>query len=113
MKQVTAAVFAIVTVLAPPAWAQKASGDHSAHGSTKASRSVPLAEGEIRKIDKAGKKITIKHGPIPNIDMPAMTMVFAVKNPALLDKATLGQKVKFQAEMIGGTATVTELEPAQ
>ena len=80
MKQVTAVMFAIVTVLASPAWAQKASSDHSAHGSTKASRSVPLAEGEIRKIDKAGKKITLKHGPIPNIDMPAMTMVFAPRS---------------------------------
>lgn len=113
MKQVTAVVFAIVAAFAPPAWAQKASSNHSAHGSTMASRSAPLAEGEIRKIDKAGKKITLKHGPIPNIDMPAMTMVFAVKDPALLDRAKPGQKVKFQAEMISGTATVTELEPVK
>jgi Cu(I)/Ag(I) efflux system protein CusF len=70
-----------------------------------------MAEGEVRKIDKGAKKITLKHGPIPSIDMPAMTMVFPVKDPALLDKAKPGQKVKFQAEMISGTATVTQIEP--
>jgi Cu/Ag efflux protein CusF len=45
--------------------------------------------------------------------MPAMTMVFPVKDPALLDKAKPGQRVRFQAEMIGGTATVTQLEPVK
>ena len=45
-----------------------------------------LTDGEIRKVDKDAKKITIKHGPMPSLDMPAMTMVFQVKDPALLDK---------------------------
>ncbi len=113
MTRNTALAIAMVVALAAPAWAQKVSSDHSANGGAKAPASAPLAEGEVRKIDKAGKKITLKHGPIPNIDMPAMTMVFAVKDPALLNKAQPGQKVRFQAEMIGGTATVTQLEPAR
>jgi len=74
----------------------------------------PLAEGEVRKLDKKAKTITLKHGPIPAIDMPPMTMVFEVADPALLDRVKAGDKVKFQAEMrAGGKATVTKIEPAK
>ena len=72
-----------------------------------------LADGEIRKVDKDAKKITIRHGPIANLDMPAMTMVFQVKDPALLDQAKAGDKVKFQAEKVGGAYTVTKIEPVK
>jgi Cu/Ag efflux protein CusF len=113
MKQSIAFAFAVAAGLATPAWAQKPADDHSAHHGAAKAQAAPLAEGEVRKVDKAAKKITLKHGPIPNIDMPAMTMVFAVKDPALLDKAKPGQKVKFQAEMIGSEATVTRLEPVR
>jgi len=113
MKQSIAFAFAVAAGLATPAWAQKPADDHSAHHGAAKAQAAPLAEGEVRKVDKAAKKITLKHGPIPNIDMPAMTMVFPVKDPALLDKAKPGQKVKFQAEMIGGEATVTRLEPVK
>ena len=73
----------------------------------------PLSDGEIRKVDKDAKKLTIKHGPILNLDMPAMTMVFQVKDPAILDKVKAGDKVKFQAEKLGGAFTVTGIEPAK
>ena len=69
-----------------------------------------LTDGEIRKVDKGTKKITIKHGPIQNLDMPAMTMVFRVKDPAMLDMVKAGDKVKFQAEKLGGAITVTDIE---
>jgi Cu(I)/Ag(I) efflux system periplasmic protein CusF len=72
-----------------------------------------LASGEVRKVDKAKKTITLKHGPIPSIDMPPMTMVFDVKDPAMLDKVKAGDKVKFQAAMIGGKTVVTQIEPAK
>ena len=52
----------------------------------------PLAQGEIRKIDKAAGKVTIKHGDIPSIEMPPMTMVFTVKDPTLLDGVKAGDK---------------------
>ena len=110
MKRSSAIFIALGTVLAAPAWAQKPADDHSPHHAGAQKPSAPLAEGEIRKVDKAAKKITLKHGPIPNIDMPAMTMVFPVKDPALLDRAKPGQKVRFQAEMINGVATVTQIE---
>ena len=71
----------------------------------------PLADGEIRKVDKDAKKITIKHGEIKSIDMPPMTMVFQVKDAALLDKVKAGDKVKFAAEKQGSAYVVTAIEP--
>jgi Cu(I)/Ag(I) efflux system protein CusF len=72
---------------------------------------APLSDGEIRKVDKAGKKLTIKHGPLLNIDMPAMTMAFQVKDPKMLDRVKAGDKVKFEAEMLpGGKTVVTRIE---
>jgi len=83
-------------------------------------RSVPLqiatdamAEGEVRKVDSGAKKITIKHGELRHLDMPAMTMVFQVKDPAMLKQVKAGDKVRFRAEKIGGAFTVVELEGVQ
>jgi len=73
-----------------------------------------LADGEIRKVDRKAGTVTIKHGPIPAIDMPPMTMVFHAKNAAMLRKLKPGDKVKFQAEMgTGGKTVVTRIEPAK
>ena len=69
-----------------------------------------LSEGEVRKIDKEQGKVTIKHGEIKNLDMPPMTMVFRAQPPGLLEKVQVGDKVRFQAEKIGSTYTVTALE---
>ena len=85
---------------------------HHQPAATSATTSAQLADGEVRKVDKDARKITIKHGPIPSLDMPPMTMVFQVKDPALLDAVKAGDKVKFQAERIGGQYTVTRLAPA-
>lgn len=72
-----------------------------------------LAEGEIRKVDKNAKKITIKHGPVSSIDMPPMTMVFQVKDGALLEGVKAGDKVRFEAQKIGGQYFVTKIETAK
>ena len=72
-----------------------------------------LSDGEIRKVDKDAKKITIKHGPLQNLDMPAMTMVFQVKDPAFLDQVKAGDMVKFEAQKLGGAYTVTRIEAAK
>ena len=69
-----------------------------------------LADGEIRRVDKEAKKLTIKHGPIPNLNMESMTMVFHVKDPAMLDQVKAGDKIRFQADKIGGNYTVTKIE---
>jgi len=70
-------------------------------------------DGEVRRVNKAAKKITLKHGPIKGLDMPAMTMEFQVKDPAMLEKFRAGDRVRFDAEMRGGVATVTKMEPAK
>ncbi len=75
--------------------------------------SAPMAHGEVRKVDKDAKKITIKHGPLQKLDMPAMTMVFQVKDPAMLDQVKAGDKIKFDAEKIGSAYTVVKIEPAR
>lgn len=71
---------------------------------------APQTEGEVRKVDKATGKITLKHGEIKNLDMPPMTMVFTAKDKALLDKVKAGDKVRFQAEKEGSTYMVTAIE---
>ncbi len=69
-----------------------------------------MTEGEVRKIDKGNRKITLKHGDIKNLDMPGMTMVFKVTDPALLDKVRVGNKVRFVAAMADGALVVTAIE---
>jgi Cu(I)/Ag(I) efflux system protein CusF len=78
---------------------------------TPASTADPMAEAEVRKVDKEAGKITLKHGPIPKLDMPAMTMVFQVKDKAMLDQVKAGDKVRFEADRIGGQFTVVKIEP--
>ncbi len=70
-------------------------------------------DGEVRKIDKGAGKITLKHGPIKNLEMPPMTMVFHVKDRAFLDKVKVGEKVRFAAEQDAGALTVTAIEAAK
>ena len=72
-----------------------------------------LADGEIRRVDKDAKKVTIKHGEIKSLDMPPMTMVFQVKDPAMLELVKPGDKVKFSAEKLGGAYTITRIETAK
>ena len=69
-----------------------------------------MTDGEVRKIDKENKKITLKHGEIKNLEMPGMTMVFQVKDPAMLDTVKLGDKIMFKAEKSDGTVVVTEIQ---
>ena len=98
---------ALAAGLFAPAVAQQAG---SAGASTPSA--TELAEGEIRKVDKSAGKITVKHGEIRNLDMPPMTMVFGVKDAAMLDKVKQGDKVRFRATSEGGKFTITEIQAA-
>ncbi|WP_296463346.1 copper-binding protein [Pigmentiphaga sp.] len=69
------------------------------------------AEGEVRRIDAAQGKITLKHGPIPNLQLPAMTLVFKVADPAMLNRVKPGDSVRFAAEKIQGQYTITAIQP--
>lgn len=105
---------ALALALATAAGAQTGTADHSAHHpAASAPAATPMAEGEVRKIDKAQGKVTLKHGPIANLDMPGMTMVFKVADARLLDAIKQGDKVKFAAINAGGTYTVTAIEVAK
>ncbi|HQS31534.1 MAG: hypothetical protein B7Y03_10180 [Polaromonas sp. 24-62-144] len=77
------------------------------------SATAATTDGEVRKIDKENQKITLKHGDIKNLDMPGMTMVFKVKEAAMLDKVQVGSKVRFKAEKSDGAIVVTSVELAQ
>ncbi len=73
---------------------------------------VGMSDGEVRKIDKAQSKLTLKHGKIKSLNMPVMTMVFTAKDKAMLDGVKVGDKVRFQATNEGGKLVVVELAPA-
>ncbi|GAC1550600.1 MAG: copper-binding protein [Collimonas sp.] len=76
---------------------------------TKSADAAAMSTGEVKKIDKEAGKITIKHGSLANLDMPPMTMVFRVKDPAMLDQVKLGDKIHFVAEKADGALTVTQI----
>ena len=84
-----------------------------ADAKAKVAAKAELADGEIRKINKATGKITVKHGEIKSVDMPPMTMVFGVSDKAMLDGLSEGDKVKFTVKQEGSNYTVTEIRRAQ
>jgi Cu(I)/Ag(I) efflux system protein CusF len=71
-----------------------------------------MTQGVVRKIDKENSKITIRHEEIKSLDMPPMTMVFQVRNAALLDKVQVGQTVKFTVVQDGGKLVVIDVQGA-
>ena len=93
--------------------------EHAGHHATPATpatiaqasaSAAPMTEGEVRKVDKEQGKITLKHGEIKNLDMPGMTMVFRVKDAAILDQVKEGDQILFTAEKPGGQYTVTAIQ---
>lgn len=93
------------------AWAQTATAPASAAATQMPPpAAADMTEGEVRKVDKDTKRITLRHGEIKNLGMPGMTMVFHVKDPAMLEKVKAGDKVQFIAEKINGALTVTDIE---
>jgi Cu(I)/Ag(I) efflux system protein CusF len=71
-----------------------------------------MTDGEVRKVDLEAGKVTLKHADIKSLDMPGMTMVFVVKDKALLNNLKAGDKIRFKAINDGGKFTVTEIQPA-
>lgn len=77
-----------------------------------ATAAAPMTDGEVRKVDKDAGKVTLRHGPIANLDMPAMTMVFKATDPKMLENLKEGDKVRFSADRINGAIAVTRIETA-
>lgn len=73
-----------------------------------------LIDGTVTKVDTSASKITIRHGPIKKFDMDeGMTMVFAVKDAALLSQVKAGDKIKFDADNVNGQFIVTKIDKAK
>lgn len=113
MKYTLIALLAVGGLLTGPILAQTTGGAATskrepARGD--AMKKTSMSEGEVRKIDKEQGKITLKHGELQNLGMPGMTMVFKVKDPAALDKLSVGDSVQFVAERVEGALTVTAIE---
>jgi Cu(I)/Ag(I) efflux system periplasmic protein CusF len=70
---------------------------------------TPTAAGEVIKVDKPAGKVTLKHGEIKNLDMPAMSMVFRAKDPKVIEGLVVGDKIQFTAEKINGQYTLTSV----
>jgi Cu/Ag efflux protein CusF len=91
--------------------------DHSMHGGAMpmkvaASNQAQLVEGLVKKIDKAAGKVLLAHGPTPD-GMPGMTMAYTVKDPAWLDKMSVGQKILFATVKRGSETIISQYEPAK
>lgn len=104
----------LAALAASPAWSQSAAAHDHGHDQAKAAPAAgSVADGEVRKVDKANAKVTIKHGEIKALNMPPMTMVYPVTDVAMLDKVKAGDKVQFTATSEGGKLTVTGIKPAK
>lgn len=113
---ITVATLAFLAITNTPAIAESGHMDmkHGAGMSHDAGQPMAkMSEGTVKKVDKAAGKITIAHGPLENLNMPGMTMAFAVKDKAMLDQVKPGDKIRFVAMDMGGALTVSSLENAK
>lgn len=97
----------LLSVLSVPAFAANEHAGH-AHGAP-AAASAALTDGLVKKVDKAGGKLTLSHGPLPN-GMPGMTMAFRVKDASWLDKLKEGDKIRFATEQVNGALVLVHIE---
>lgn len=112
MKHLSLALVVALAFTTPAlSLAQSKAEDHSAHHPSEAA--APLVSAEVRRVDKAAGKVTLRHEAIPNLDMPAMTMVFTAQKPEVLDTLKVGDKVRFNADKVNGQYVVTSIEPVR
>ncbi|MES2820849.1 MAG: copper-binding protein [Pseudomonadota bacterium] len=93
----------LASLLALPVFAAEPAGTEPA---------APMTQGEVRKLDPANQKITLRHGPIENLGMPPMTMVFEVRQAAMLEGLKAGDSVRFAVQQEGSKLIITDLQPA-
>lgn len=109
----TTTLIALVTLGAAPV---QAAGDHAGHGmamQATASTEMQMVDGVVKKVDKSAGKVTLSHGPLTNLSMPAMTMVFRVKDANWLDQMKAGDKIRFMADNVNGAVTIVHFEPTK
>jgi Cu(I)/Ag(I) efflux system membrane protein CusA/SilA len=115
MKSLYLLALALPIALATTAQAQMSKDAMSSMKMPGASQKSAVAwtDAVVQKIDSEKQMIVLKHGDIPNLAMPAMTMGFDVANKKMLSAVKAGDKVRFQVELMNGTPTVTHLEAAR
>jgi len=108
MKNVFAStLIAVAVTISTPVIA---AGDHGSHATMPAhAAAAALTDGLVKKVDKPGSKLTVSHGPLPN-GMPAMTMVFRVKDAVWLDQLKNGDRIRFVADTVNDVMTIVRLE---
>jgi Cu(I)/Ag(I) efflux system periplasmic protein CusF len=110
---IVAPIFVLISIGSAPVAAQPHAAGHGSGGHGQSVPNVPMTDGEVRKVDKDGGKLTLRHGEIRHMDMPPMTMVFRVRDKAMLDDVKAGDKVRFRVVDEAGTMVVTELQPVR
>ncbi|WP_416759353.1 copper-binding protein [Roseateles sp. So40a] len=90
-------------------WVAVAANEVVSGTATKASSSSSFAQGEVKRIDAGQGKLTLKHGPIENLGMPGMTMVFRA-DASVLAQLQVGDQIRFKADKVDGTIQITELQ---
>lgn len=110
-KTFTSLVAATAVLFASPSFA---ANDHTQHHAGGPSASTPAAmemvSGQVKKVDPAAGSVTLTHGPLTNLGMPAMTMSFKVGNAAWLGQMKAGDKIRFMADKVDGAFTVVHFE---
>jgi len=95
-----------------PAAQPAADGADAAGAATATDRDGrPWVEAEVRRVDRSNRRVSLRHGPIPNLEMGGMTMVFQLSDPALLEQLQQGQRIRFSAALIQGEYTVMQIAP--
>ena len=84
----------------------------AAEAAASAASAKDMTEGEVRRIDQAIRAVTLRHGDIPNVGMPAMTMAFRLDDAAALQALKVGDKVRFRVGKKDGALIITEIRPA-
>ena len=110
MKTILSLALATLVLATTSAYAANDAASASKMGASPMQAASDMTNGEVRRVDMDTKKITLKHDEIKNLGMPGMTMVFQVKDPAMLDKVKAGDKVRFSAEKMNGALVVTNIE---
>ncbi|WP_321820953.1 MULTISPECIES: copper-binding protein [unclassified Burkholderia] len=104
-------VFAVPALAAGDMSGMDMSGMKMSSGGAAESHAA-LTDAEVKKVDAASGKITLKHGALENVGMPPMTMAFKAKDAAMLAEVHAGDKVKVRVENVNGTLTIVRLVKA-
>jgi Cu(I)/Ag(I) efflux system periplasmic protein CusF len=113
MNRIASILAVLAVAAAAPVMAQNSGHDaHHASAAGPGTAAHDFVPGEVKKVDKEAGKITLKHGPIASLDMPAMTMVYRARDASALTRLKPGDTIRFKAEKIDGNYTITEFEPA-